>query len=167
MGVHRLRRAASGVAVLALVACFGATAAYTVVTAATPHGGAIPMSGPAQADGGPVMPDPDPELVALLRATTSTWAAATGGANSAGALQLASGRPVIGIGGFSGGDPAPTLAEFQRYAAEGLVRYYVADGGRMAGPGGTGEIAEWVAATYPATTIGDRTVYDLSRPIIG
>ena len=168
MGVHRLRRAATGVAVLAVVACLGATTGYTVITAATPHSGPIPMSGPAGAEQPGQFTDAAPELVALLRATTTTWAAATSGAVGAGTLQLASGRPVIGIGGFSGGDPAPTLAEFQRYVAEGRVAYFISEGGRMAGPGGGGEDIEgWVADTFTATTIGDRTVYDLGRPMVG
>ncbi|GGS31779.1 glycosyltransferase family 39 protein [Actinokineospora fastidiosa] len=165
VGAHRTWR----VGALAIVACLGATTAYTVATAVTPHGGSIPMSGPARAsDAMPMRPDADPELVAALRATDTRWAAATTGAGQAGALQLASGRPVIGIGGFSGADPAPTLAEFQRHVADGAIRYYVGEGGgrSFAGPGG-GAIADWVAATFTPATIGDHTVYDLARPRSG
>ena len=118
------------------------------------------------------------ELIALLRATTTRWAAATTGAQSAGSLQLSSGMPVLGIGGFSGNDPAPTPAQFKEWVAHGLVRYYVSGGlggpggGRGGGPGGAGgpggdggsEIASWVSATFTATTIGTATVYDLGAP---
>ena len=52
--VHRLARAAVvGVAALALVAGGGGPAAYALATAATPHSGAIPSSGPAGAMRGP------------------------------------------------------------------------------------------------------------------
>jgi hypothetical protein len=74
---------------------------------------------------------------------------------------LASGKSVMAIGGFNGGDPAPTLAQFQQYVAEGKISYYVA-GGRGGGfGGGSSDIATWVAAHYQAKTVGGSTVYDL------
>ncbi|OLR94032.1 glycosyltransferase family 39 protein [Actinokineospora bangkokensis] len=172
MGVHRFRRAALPVAVAALLATLGATSAYAVATATTGHSGSIPTSGPTGAGGtGRGFGGPggglqvDPELVAALRATTGTWAAASTGSMGAGSLQLASGRPVIAIGGFNGGDPAPTLAQFQRYVAEGQVRYYV-PGGRGGGPGGGGgDVGTWVEANFEQVTIGGELVYDLSRPL--
>ena len=166
MGAHRSRRAARAVAVLALAACLTGTGAYALATAATPHSGSVPQSGPAGQTAG-ARPTDDQALIDLLRSTTTGWAAATGGAQSAAALQLASGRPVIGIGGFSGGDPAPTLAEFQRYVADGRIAYFVSEGARVAGPRGGGEIAEWVEATFDARDVGGRTVYDLSTPLPG
>ena len=63
-----------------------------------------------------------------------TWAAATVSANSAAGYQLASGEPVMAIGGFNGTDPAPTLAQFEKYVAEGKIHYFIA-GGRGGGPG--------------------------------
>jgi hypothetical protein len=78
-------------------------------------------------------------------------------------LALASGKSVMAIGGFTGSDPAPTLAQFQRYVAEGRISYYVS-GGRGGGGGGFGgssQIASWVAAHYQARTVGGTTVYDL------
>jgi hypothetical protein len=96
-------------------------------------------------------------LAALLKATTTKWAAATGGAQSAGSLELASGTSVIGIGGWSGSDPAPTLAEFKQYVADGEIGYYVV-GGRG---GGSNEILSWVQANFQSTTVGGTTVYDL------
>ena len=62
------------------------------------------------------------------------WAAATSAAQGAASLQLASGEPVIALGGFSGSDPAPTLAEFRTAVTAGRVRYDVEGGG----PGGPG-----------------------------
>jgi 4-amino-4-deoxy-L-arabinose transferase-like glycosyltransferase len=162
MGARRM-------AAMALITSVLSTAAFGVATAATPHGGSIPMSGPAVDSGesntgiGP-MDQTDDEVVDLLKDTTGTWAAATMSAQGAAALALASGKAVIGIGGWSGGDPAPTLAEFQRYVADGRIGYFVTGGSRGgAGPrGGDNEIGEWVAANYEALTIGGSTVYRLS-----
>ncbi|POM22605.1 hypothetical protein BTM25_55550 [Actinomadura rubteroloni] len=112
---------------------------------------------------------PDAQVTALLRADASsyTWAAAAVGSNSAAGLQLASGRPVMAVGGFNGTDPAPTLAEFQRLVAQRKVRYFV--GGAMPGArGGSGgsdaaeRIARWVAASFPSRTVAGTTLYDLT-----
>ncbi|MCU7728596.1 glycosyltransferase family 39 protein [Actinoplanes sp. KI2] len=106
------------------------------------------------------------ELVGLLKATGTRWAAATNGSMEAAPLQLASGRPVMAIGGFTGSDPSPTLAEFQAYVKAGEVRYYL--GGGMGGGfgrgGGGGSISEWVEQNFTSTTVGGSTVYDLSKP---
>ncbi|ONI80604.1 glycosyl transferase [Saccharothrix sp. ALI-22-I] len=157
------------VAALALITAVFSTAAFGVATAATPHGGSIPMSGPAgytSQMGGGMGGDPagqtSAELIDLLKNTTGTWAAATVSAQSAASLSLASGKAVIGIGGWSGGDPAPTLEEFKQYVADGRVGYFVTGGtGMGGGRGGNSEITEWVAANYEATTIGESTVYEL------
>ncbi|WP_424186128.1 ArnT family glycosyltransferase [Actinokineospora sp. G85] len=165
MGVHRFARAATAVALAALLAGFGATSVYAVATAATAHSGSIPTSGPVSSQmgggfGGGAGGQANAELVRALQETTGTWAAASNGSMGAGSLQLASGRPVIAIGGFNGGDPAPTLAEFQRYVADGQVRYHI-PGGR----GGGDSISSWVEATFTQVTIGGEEVYDLSLPL--
>ena len=104
-------------------------------------------------------------LTALLKKTTTRWAAATVGDQSAASLELASGKAVMAIGGWSGSDPAPTLAQFKAYVAAGDIAYYVSGGNGGGGGGNQGsnsEIATWVAAHYTATTVGNTTVYDLS-----
>ena len=52
-------------------------------------------------------------LTDALKATSSTWAAAVVGDQSAATLELATGKAVISIGGWSGTDPSPTLAQFE------------------------------------------------------
>ncbi|OLF19070.1 ArnT family glycosyltransferase [Actinophytocola xanthii] len=151
-------------AVAAVVVALTGSGAYTVATAAQGHTGSIPMSGPAaeQRDGR-MMDGPDSageELGVLLADTDTTWAAATVGATAAADLSLASGRPVIAIGGWDGGDPAPTLAEFQQYVEEGRIAYLVTTGD-ASGPAGANEIGQWVADNFTSTTVGGRTVYDL------
>ena len=49
--------------------------------------------------------------------------------NNAAGYQLASDEPVMAIGGFNGTDPAPTLAQFEQYVAEGKIHYFIASGG--------------------------------------
>ncbi|MCP2244274.1 glycosyltransferase family 39 protein [Lentzea aerocolonigenes] len=148
------------VGVLVAAALLGSSG-YAFATAATTHTGSIPLSGPRTQQGGGGMREGQSStaVVQLLKGTDSEWAAATVGAQSAASLQLASGRPVIAIGGWNGSDPAPTLDEFKALVAAGKVRYFVAGGG---GRGGNSEIAEWVAANYQATSAGGQTLYDLS-----
>ena len=118
---------------------------------------------------------PSSELVTMLRTNSSsyTWVAAAVGSNSAAGVQLATGRPVMAIGGFNGTDPTPTLAQFQALVRAGKVHYFLASaGGGFGGPAGgpaasasSTAIAGWVAATYQATTVGGVTVYDLTASI--
>jgi len=113
-------------------------------------------------------------MKALLEADADsyTWVAATVGSQSASGYQLATGDPVMAIGGFNGSDPSPTLTQFQQYVADGKIHYFIGGGMGGGGRGGHGtstggssystQIAEWVAANYTAQTVGSTTVYDLS-----
>ncbi|WP_219671199.1 hypothetical protein [Streptomyces bambusae] len=102
----------------------------------------------------------------LADAGRYTWAAATTGAQNAASYQLATGHPVMPIGGFNGSDPSPTLAQFQAYVREGRIHYYIGGGSGMrgAGPGGgtSSAIATWVEEHYTAVTVGGVTLYDLT-----
>ena len=115
-------------------------------------------------------------MTALLAADASqyTWVAAASGSDSASGYQLATGDPVMAIGGFNGTDPAPTLAQFEKYVAEHKIHYYIAGGGFGGGATGLGQsgtsdstqIADWVSSHYKATTVDGVTVYDLTGPTI-
>jgi 4-amino-4-deoxy-L-arabinose transferase-like glycosyltransferase len=94
------------------------------------------------------------------------------GSNSAAGAQLASGRPVMAIGGFNGSDPSPTLEQFKAYVAAGKVHYFLSDRGGFGGRGGFGPgagmgsasaIASWVQENFAGTTVGGVTVYDLTQ----
>ncbi len=114
------------------------------------------------------------ELTALLRQGSDgfRWTAAAVGANTAGSHQLASGEPIMAIGGFNGTDPAPSLAEFQAYVRAGKIHYYIDSGGGIGGAGAGGgsassaEIAAWVRASFTAQTVSGVTIYDLTQPSI-
>jgi 4-amino-4-deoxy-L-arabinose transferase-like glycosyltransferase len=168
------------VSALAVAACLAAPAAYSVATAAAPHSGAIPSVGPARhgfggftGPGGLLdSPSPGPALSATLAADAHdfTWVAATVGSNNAAGYQLASGAPVMAIGGFNGTDPSPTLEEFQRFVADGQIHYFIR-GKMMIGhwgpPTDSGEstdIAEWVETHYTPQTVDSVLIYDLTQP---
>ncbi|MEV7879840.1 glycosyltransferase family 39 protein [Streptomyces microflavus] len=126
------------------------------------------------------------EAKALLEkdADAYTWAAAAVGAQNAAGYQLATGEPVMAIGGFNGSDPSPTLAQFKKYVAEGKVHYFVSGGtgGGMGGGGMGGEgmggggmggggngtssqIFSWVTENFTEVTVGSATFYDLTKPV--
>jgi hypothetical protein len=118
------------------------------------------------------------------------WVLATVSANSAAGYQLASGDPVMAIGGFNGTDPTPTLKEFQADVARHQIHYFVAGGGGLPGgrggfPGGAGffrgggtqglggpggassgtgsQITSWVEAHFKKVSIHGTTLYDLTQ----
>ncbi len=112
---------------------------------------------------------PSSELVSLLRQNAGSyrWVAATVGANNAAGYQLATGDPVMALGGFNGTDPSPTLPQFQAWVAAGRIHYFIGGGGFRGDNGGTStsaEIAAWVADNFTASTVGGATVYDLTAP---
>ncbi|WP_432574312.1 glycosyltransferase family 39 protein [Kineococcus sp. SYSU DK005] len=137
-------------------------------------GGAAPGAAPGAAQGGGFGgggggggEQVGEELVALLRAAGTTWSAATTSTSSSAGYALASGTDVVGIGGFSGSDPAPTLERFQQLVADGQVRYFLVGGGGGGGRGGSSEIATWVRESFSSTTVDGTTVYDLTAPLAG
>ncbi|GIE96221.1 glycosyltransferase family 39 protein [Paractinoplanes rishiriensis] len=117
------------------------------------------------------------ELKSILDANADQyiWVAAAVGSQSASGYQLATGDPVMAIGGFNGSDPSPTLSQFQRYVADGKIHYFIGGfggggfgGGRRANDTGgsdySTQITEWVQANFTAETVGGTTLYDLTTP---
>jgi 4-amino-4-deoxy-L-arabinose transferase-like glycosyltransferase len=172
---------ARSAAALAAVAALAAPGAYSVATAAAPHSGAIPSVGPARhgfggwAGPGGLLDSPSPgaALTGALSADAQdfTWAAATVGSNNAAGYQLASGAPVMALGGFNGTDPSPTLAQFQRYVADRQIHYFIRGeimighwGRSTTGSRESADIADWVETHYTPLTIDRVVIYDLTRP---
>ena len=141
---------------LALICGLGAPLAYSTDTAATPKSGAVPSAGPTVAgsfgipgarSGFPGGTDARlpagagsgfggqasiSATVAKLLETGASgyrWAAATVSSTSAASIELGSnGVPVMAIGGFSGSDPAPSLAEFEKLVSGHQIHYFVSGG---------------------------------------
>jgi hypothetical protein len=155
-----------------LVAALAGPAVYAIVTIGQPHEGGGPSVGPADASRhghfGFGQNKDNPTLDAMLKDANTEWSAAISRSSSAAALELSTDTAVMAIGGFSGSDPVPTLSEFKDDVAAHKVAYYVVVNNRGHGPGwgnrGHADIAKWVAATFPSTTVGDDTVYNLSTP---
>ncbi|MGD0448733.1 MAG: glycosyltransferase family 39 protein [Candidatus Dormibacteria bacterium] len=97
------------------------------------------------------------------------WIAATVGANNAAGYQLATGDPMMAIGGFNGTDPWPVLTTFEKLVGEHQIHYFIAAGsGGGLGVGGSAESSEitsWVESHFSTTTVGGTTLYDLTKPL--
>ena len=189
IGLHRSRSrlAVAGAAVAAAAALAGPLA-YSAQTVATAHTGGMVIAGPritdnptAAADHSPWVGQPSvtEAMTRLLAAAAGayTWVAAANGANAAAGYQLATGDPVMPIGGFSARDPSPTLGQFQRDVADKHIHYYI-ESRRPDTTGAHGEgssqqpptatqadaIANWVKQMFTPMTVDGVTVYDLTTP---
>jgi 4-amino-4-deoxy-L-arabinose transferase-like glycosyltransferase len=239
-----LRRAAVIAVAVGAIAAVSGSAAWTVATAAEPHTGSIPTSGPSGAgqgggfggggfggggfgggpggggqggptggqggfgggQGGPTgtggglsvgtsgdspggqggtagttnsgpggagAASTDSSITQLLESTNTTWAAAVIGSQSAASYELNTDKAVMAIGGFTGSDNSPTLAQFQQYVTEGKIAYFIAGGGMGgvrgggSGSGSASQITQWVEQNFTATTVGNTTVYDLTKAATG
>ncbi|WP_110783793.1 ArnT family glycosyltransferase [Mycolicibacterium mucogenicum] len=176
----RSGRLTAVVAGIAIAAALAGSASFTIYNVAQGHSsGPGSMSGPPRpggdawpggGPGGPHRDGPNAELENLIRGTNNRWAAATVGSFQAGDLELSTGKSLMAIGGFSGGDNAPTLAQFQRYVEDGQIHYFIAgDHKRGPGPGGhergsAADITAWVTAHFAKLDVGGATVYDLEAP---
>ncbi|TRW76972.1 glycosyltransferase family 39 protein [Mycolicibacterium sp. 018/SC-01/001] len=183
---RRVRRWAAAAAIFAALA---GPLSYCVQTVSTSHTGGIITAGPTIAGNGfpggrnPMQETTVSDAVAatlLADADTFTWVAAVPGSTDAGVYQLATDRPVMALGGFSSGDPAPTLEEFQQYVHDRRVHYFIESAmfGRGAGqdsdmpvpPGMDSDtqanrIKEWVKQNFTPVTVDGVTLYDLTQPL--
>jgi len=126
-----------------LVAVLAGPTAYSLKTMSMSLAGGDPSAGPAVAGafgaaGGGIVGDTgtaDPALVEYLLANqgSARWIVAANGSQSAAGIQLAAGAPVMAMGGFSGGDPTPTIDQLKTYFSTGELRYVLLGG---SGPGG-------------------------------
>jgi 4-amino-4-deoxy-L-arabinose transferase-like glycosyltransferase len=138
--------------------------------ASLPAGRAQPVSWPV--GGGQVaLSRPGRALTVELRRGASgyRWAVATVGADPAAGYQLATGDPAMAIGGWSGTDPVPTLAEFKRLVSEHQVHYFIPAGayggivlGRSYARTDAVQVTTWVEGAFAAQVVDGVTVYDLA-----
>ena len=95
-------------------------------------------------------------LIAYLEAHqgTAKYLVATVSANQAAPIILATGKPVMALGGFLGSDPILTVAQLQSLVREGQIRYFLLGGGPGGFGGGSGNSAveSWVTSDCTAVT---------------
>ena len=106
-------------------------------------------------------PDVEDVVTRMLRggADGYPWSAATFGARSAASYELASGTSVVGLGGYKGTDPAPTLAVFRTWVLDGRIHYLLPEG--TIGAAGDA-IGQWVGDHYTRQLVGTTPFYDLT-----
>ena len=134
--------------------------------------GAAGLGGGAFRIGGGLGGSASKQLIAYLEAHRdgATWLVAVRGSDAAAAIILQTGGiPVMAMGGFSGSDPAPTVAQLEQYVKEGKLRYVLTGGrggfggGGFGGGGGGGVVASvtsWVeqnCTAVPASAYGAST----------
>ncbi|MGW6446568.1 ArnT family glycosyltransferase [Lentzea sp. NPDC055074] len=173
VGLHRAGLVASVVAVLLVPAVWSTATAAT----ASPNG-VMPAAGPAQREGGMIFSGTRPpggnrparpqigmmpggrELTDEQRRILSYAKENSGGAKItlavAGSAQMASpfimnsDEVVIGMGGFSGSDDAPSVDQLQAWVSSGDLKFVLGGGDRMGarGPDGRGDNGrqEWIGA---------------------
>jgi 4-amino-4-deoxy-L-arabinose transferase-like glycosyltransferase len=174
------RRTAAFTAGLAVAVALAAPAAFSLATAQSVHSGAMPGVGRASGHGnfagfGGLLETSKsgPELTRLLTdgADGYPWTAAAVGSNNAAGYQLATGAPVMAVGGFNGTDPAPTLAEFQSDVAAKRIHYFIrgrsAMGlgnvfGHASGSHEAADITAWVQSNFAPNRVDGVVVYDLT-----
>jgi len=183
LGSHlRLRTLVLVAGAVATLTLLAGPAAYAIETVAHPASGSLASAGPSTtaslgrgAGGGPgSTAAADTTLIDYLEANRgdATYLVAAFGSQSSESIIIATGEPVMTIGGFNGGDPAPTLAQFQQLVAQGQVRFVLVSGtgggGQGGGPGGgsgtSSAITTWVTTNGTAVSLSGTTgtLYDLA-----
>jgi 4-amino-4-deoxy-L-arabinose transferase-like glycosyltransferase len=185
-GSLAVARAAGGLAIVALLLTPAMWSAYTV---SSTRGGGVPAAGPQAAGtrgsgfgaprggapnassrgGGPAGFGFGPggntssAVIDYLLANqgSTPYLVATTDSNTAAPIILATGKPVMSLGGFSGGDPIVSADQFASLVSSGEVRYVLigrGGGGSFGGRGATGAIMSWVEANgTPVTIAGSQT----------
>lgn len=137
---------------------------------AAPGDGGLRAGGPPAGGGGPGGGNVDQAAIRYLEAHqgSAKYLVATFGSQSSAPIIISTGKAVVTIGGFNGGDPYPSLAAFEALVASGQVHYaLVSGGGTGGGPGGggpggagrgtTSAIASWVESHGTAVTVNGST----------
>ncbi|MEA5453418.1 glycosyltransferase family 39 protein [Sinomonas sp. JGH33] len=160
---------------------------WSAVTASSGHVGSAPNAGPPGVIGVTDSPDhrgllpsmtppsesimlgvtPNAELAGRIdSATTQTgWNAAAVGGQNAALATLATGVPVLPLGGFDGSDPTPTLEQFQQLVVQGRVGGLVLGTLPLGAQNGSESqrIVDWVQKTYSSSAYGSLTFYSFGE----
>ena len=151
----RWRRAGAVIGLLSLLAVPGY---WSLTPALYGVNGTMPAAGPAgSASGGMGFAGRTNEndnvaqyekliryLVAHYRPSEGSFLVATLNAQPAEPIIIATGLPVMAMGGFSGSDAAMTVAKLQQLCEEGKVKYFLLDGGGGFGGRGNSQLVTWI-----------------------
>jgi 4-amino-4-deoxy-L-arabinose transferase-like glycosyltransferase len=100
------------------------------------------LGGPGGPRGGPSTNTTPIKYLEAHQGSAKYLVAATGSQTTA-PIIIATGKPVVTIGGFNGSDSAPTVAQLAELVRSGQLRYVLLGGG--GGPGGGNQaIQAWV-----------------------
>jgi 4-amino-4-deoxy-L-arabinose transferase-like glycosyltransferase len=159
-------------AIAVIAALLSGPAVWSVATAGSVHRGANVSSGPGVSQvrtptgfaAGSVSSLRLPMSLAHTVAAGAPgydWSAAMVGRHAAD-LQLASGAPVWAIGGYNGGDPHPTLAEFTTAVTAHRVHYLAIYGAPDSGTSLAREFGRWAVRHGSLQRFGTWSLIDLS-----
>lgn len=157
LGVGALRlpsgrgaRLALGVptALCAMLALLGGPAAYSIATVGFGRSGANPMAGPRSLTPphGTAARPFDPRLLRYLRANRdgARYILAASGSDFAAPVGLATGAPVVTLGGFDGSNPAPTVAQLAALLRSGQLHFVLLSAPQHSAA--SRRLAAWVAS---------------------
>jgi len=82
-------------------------------------------------------------LVAHYEPSKGSFLVATLNAQPAEPIIIATGLPVMAMGGFSGSDAAMTVSKLAKLCEEGKVKYFLIDGGGFGGRGNS-QLVAWI-----------------------
>ena len=124
----------------------------------------LPIAGTDQqgAGGGATTINVDTALISYLEAHqgSTKYLVAVSSANQASSIILATNKPVMALGGFSGSDPILTTSQLAALVANNTVRYFLLGGGRFGGGGGgpgggQSSLTSWVTSNCTAVSSSD------------
>jgi hypothetical protein len=121
-------------------------------------GGGAPTGGVANGNGGQSL-QVNQQLLAYLEAHrgSARYLLATLNSQTAAPYIIASGQPVIALGGFSGSDQILTVSQLQALVSSGAIRYFLLDGGDggFGSQGGNGQLVSWVASNCTPISVSE------------
>jgi 4-amino-4-deoxy-L-arabinose transferase-like glycosyltransferase len=136
---------------------------------AQPAAGGVPAAGGLSGDGGGIGGNSsDTALLQYLVTNkgTAKWIVAADSSQEAGSIEIATGFPVMAMGGFTGSDPTPTLDELKSYIAAGELRFVIASGSTGGFGGGSSSVSSWVVSTCTAVSYGGTaSLYDCAGAV--
>jgi len=130
-------------------------------------GGGLPGGGGRSGFGGGLATGAENEVMLdylVANRGNAAWIVAANSSQQAGTIELATGLPVMAMGGFTGSDPTPTLDQLKSYVASGKLRFVLVDGlgGGGFGGGDTTDRTSWVTSTCKVVDYGgsSSSLYD-------